>query len=120
MVELANHGVAGATTSLNWENNFTSGRFLNGANGLDPFNADNYELFTFSGTNETNPYTTWSQIQAATSAAGWSASDTWSQSFNEYEAGARAAIAGTITDTGSPDAIAAFGWLVANAPGASA
>ena len=121
----AGAGIAGASQLLAWATNWTAGRFLNGANGLNPFDGADYRLCVYNAQTGT-PYTSWSQVAAATVAYtadpsntnGMSPGSTWySSTTGSYVPIARAALATEITYTGSTQAIQAFGWLSANQQG---
>ena len=107
-------GIAGATQLLAWETNFIAGLFLNGANGFLPTDGANYNLELMDPTTGL-AYTTWAQAGAATAAAGESGNGVMSTNL-DYIAAARAALADSITYTGSPLAMQAYGWLAANGP----
>jgi hypothetical protein len=113
----AEMGIPGAKQVLQWETNFLAGRFLNGANGFNPFDGANYTLLM--GNAAGTPYTTWAQAGAANEAAGLSGNGTWSASNVAYLQGAEVSLADIITVTGSTEAIQAYGWLQANAQGAT-
>jgi Ca2+-binding RTX toxin-like protein len=110
-------GFANAGTLLNWMNNAVSGRFINGANGYDPLAGPAYYLTVFD-TNG-NPLPSWKSIYTASFG---SSPPTLTQfidgSFPDtsygYAANARAALAGIIRQSGSPDAIEAYGFVVAH------
>jgi hypothetical protein len=118
----AGMGVAGAAQVLAWASNWTAGRFLNAANGFNPFDGADYRLAINNATTGAN-YTTWTQVAqatqayAATGAMTMSSGSSWSSP--SYVPLARAALATEITYTGSTQAIQAFGWLCANQQGAA-
>jgi hypothetical protein len=117
-------GIPGASQLLAWTANFTAGRFLNAANGLNPFDGIDYRLAVYNMQTAT-PYTTWAQVEAGTVAYiaagntdGMSTGSTWySPTTASFLPITRAALATEITYTGSTQAIQAFGWLSANQQG---
>ena len=112
VAEAAEMGIPGAKQVLAWETNFLAGRFLNGANGFNPFDGANYQLALANP--DGTPFTTWAQVGAADQAAGLSGDGTWSMT-DSYVPGAEASLADCITVLGSTEAIQAYGWLLANA-----
>ena len=114
----AEQDVPGAKQLLEWETNFLAGRFLAAAQGFDPAYGIAYYLEMFDpSVGQSSPYQTWAQIAQLTQATAGPPSPpgNWD---GAYSAGARAALAGDITVTTSPDAIDAYGIVVANSPGA--
>jgi Ca2+-binding RTX toxin-like protein len=101
-----------AVTVLNWESNFLVGRFLSADQGINPFDGFAYGLITTDAS--ANNYTTWSQIQQATIAAGLS--NNGGVEGGDFAELALQSVAGVITVTGSTDAMRAYGWLQANVP----
>ena len=80
--------------------------------------ASTYYLEMFDpSVGQSSPYQTWAQIAQLTQATAGPPSPpgNWD---GAYSAGARAALAGDITVTASPDAIHAYGIVVANSPSA--
>lgn len=115
-------GIPGAKELLAWQTNFLAGLFLNGANGFSPSDGVNYNLQLYNRNANGSlpdgipgvPYTTWSQVTAASQTAGELTNTTLLASSN-YQQLAKAALAESITWTGSPQAVQAYGWLTANA-----
>ncbi len=107
----AEKGFSKADTVLGWMDNFLSGRFLNEANGYDPLHGATYI------SNLYNPatgklYQTWQEVYQATfGSAPATEMDGWPTWAGGYAANAKAALAGVISSTQSPDAIEAYGWL---------
>ena len=105
-------GIPGASQILTWETNYIAGRFLNSAQGGDPFDGANYGIYV--GTNDTSTYTTWAQVNAATVAEGFSGNGTFSQTNADYLGASLASLADIVSITGSTEAMQAYGWLLAN------
>ncbi len=113
-VAAAEHGNADAVTFLKWAANFEVGRFLNAAAGFNPSNGVAYELgFETVGGAVVSP-TSWAQMQADTAALGGDNGAGWSHSDGDYTMLALQALAGYVTVLGSPDALRAYGWLLAS------
>jgi Ni,Fe-hydrogenase III small subunit len=120
-IEAAEMGNQNAVKVLEWESNFLVGRFLNGANGFNPYDGVTYNLVVGNGTTD---YQTWAQIEAATQAAGDSDGNGWGNS--NYPQYALQSLAGIITvdslyPTAAPitslgAAMQAYDWLLASAP----
>jgi len=111
----AEQGVGAAKELLLWETNFIAGIFLSSAEGLDPHIGLGYKLNTYNPSGgESDAYQTWAQIEQATLASGV-AGDLSASWTTYYAACALAALAGDITVTESPEAMDAYGWIVANA-----
>ena len=124
-------GIPGAKALLGWEANFLAGMFLNGSNGFSPTDGADYELYLYNPTSANlqypapgTAYTSWSAVSAATTAATL----TTPAKLNPADFGTGAllnssnyqqlitmALAEAITWTGSPAAMQAYGWLLANA-----
>jgi SdrD B-like protein/hemolysin type calcium-binding protein len=113
-VQAAEMGNQDAVTVLKWENNFIAGRFLNAANGFSPYDGFAYHLVINDASGST--YTTWSQLEQATVAAGDSNNGTMGPA-GDYAALALMGLAGEITVTSSPLAMKAYGWLYATTYG---
>ena len=108
-------GIPGAAQLLAWQTNFIAGLFTNGANGFDPTNAIQY-MTQLADPKTGQDYTTWAQLQSANAAAGWFTNTAGSLVGDaDYQSLAKAALASSITYTGSTQAIAAYGWLSAYA-----
>jgi hypothetical protein len=101
-----------ADTLLAWMDNFLSGRFINEAAGYDPLYGATYtlEVSNVGGT----PFQTWAEVfqktfgTTPTITEGSGAYFDWAAG---YAANAKAALAGVISATQSPDAIEAYGFL---------
>jgi Ca2+-binding RTX toxin-like protein len=110
---LSEKGFTKADTILGWMDNYLSGRFLNEANGYDPLHGTSYFL------NVYNPatgqiYQTWAEAYQATFGSAPATEldkDAYPNWAAGYAANAKAALAGVISSTQSPDAIEAYGWL---------
>ena len=113
IITLAEQGNAQAKTILQWEQNFLVGRFLNSGAGFNPNDGAAYNLIV--GTNGTL-LNSWNAIEGATQAAGDSNGSGWNQSQGDYARLALESLAGSITVLQSPDAVKAYGWLIANGP----
>jgi hypothetical protein len=100
--------VPGATEVLAWMTNFIAGLFTNGANGFSPNDAVNYQLRLATNSPVLTPYTTWEEVGAA------NPTQTTLLGSADYQSMARAALAQSITYTGSTQALQAYGWLLAN------
>jgi hypothetical protein len=100
-----------ADTLLGWMDNFLSGRFNNGSNGFDPRYGATYTLDLNKGGQAIQ---TWGDAFQETfsgnppAGGGEGAGFDWA---GGYAANAKAALAGVISSTQSPDAIEAYGWL---------
>ncbi|MCW5729147.1 MAG: hypothetical protein KIT20_00200 [Alphaproteobacteria bacterium] len=111
---------------LAWQANFIAGRFINGDNGYDPMLGTGYYIQIFQhlagGTayfdpGKENSFNTWKEIFDATYATKDPLTDGLYQgNFNpdHYAAIAKGSLASVISGTGSPDAIEAYGWLIAH------
>jgi hypothetical protein len=110
---IAGRGDDQAATILGWMDNFIAGRFTNDANGFDPLHGATYNLQTLDPATG-QPFTTWAEVYDATFGSApattldASAYPDWA---GGYAAKAKAALAGIISNTQSPDAIEAYGWL---------
>ncbi len=115
MVLAAEQGVAAAKQILAWETNFLAGRFLASAQGFSPFQAVPYHLDTYDPKLGQNyAYQTWAQIETVSLANSDIGSTTnWANNDGYYASLARAALAGDITVTASPEAVHAYGWITA-------
>ncbi len=110
----AENGFSVATPLLQWETNFIAGEFLNGANGLSPWDGADYD-FKVVDPSTGQLYQTWSDVyQASSQIAGDTNADPGSWPSIDYIAMARAALADLVTTTGSTEALQAFGWVSAN------
>lgn len=107
-------GIQGAAQLLAWQTNFLAGRFINGANGFDPRNGVQYQLQVADPSSDQD-YTTWAQAQTGSVAQGLFSATPSMSTDAEYQTLAKAALADSITYTGSTQAIQAYGWLLANA-----
>jgi Ca2+-binding RTX toxin-like protein len=110
MAEVSAKGFDKADTLLGWMDNFLSGRFINGDNGFDPLFGATY---TFNMASGGQALQTWADVfqqtfGQSTATEGEGASFDWA---GGYAANAKAALAGVISATHSPDAIEAYGWL---------
>jgi Ca2+-binding RTX toxin-like protein len=116
MNQLGEQGFTKAYEILKWEDNFLSGRFLNGDNGYNPNEALTYNLQVIDP-NTGKPFTTWAEAYTAT--FGTTEPTTLqgdAQTAGGYGAVARAGLASDISGTQSPHAIEAYGWLVSQTP----
>jgi Ca2+-binding RTX toxin-like protein len=110
---IAGRGDDQAATILGWMDNFIAGRFTNDTNGFDPLHGATYNLQTLDPATG-QPFTTWAEVYDATFGSApattldASAYPDWA---GGYAAKAKAALAGIISNTQSPDAIEAYGWL---------
>jgi hypothetical protein len=129
-------GIAGAKELLAWETNFLAGRFLNpngspgntGPNGgLDPYSAIAYTLTTYAssptaslfiGVPNATPVTSWAGVGSTQPV--FQPGNLTLNASSDYQAQALAALAESITYTGSTQAIEAYGWLQAYATAANA
>jgi Ca2+-binding RTX toxin-like protein len=117
---LNQRGFANAGTLLNWMDNAVAGRFINGSNGYDPFAGPAYFLTVFDSSG--NPLPSWKAIYDASFGTSLGTltqfiGGSYPDAPDGYVANARAALAEAITQTGSPDAIEAYGFVVANQTG---
>jgi hypothetical protein len=111
LVQAAGMGNADAVTVLKWMSNFLVGRFLNQARGFSPRDGAAY-LLKVGSADGAKTYTTWAEIEQATTAAGLSNGTGWEHSQGDFGQLALASLAGIITVTGSPEAIQAYRWLL--------
>jgi len=109
----ARHGNADAMTFLQWQSNFLIGRFTHEADGFNPRDGAGYNVKVFDPATG-HIYKTWSEIGAATVAAGWSQGANWSQA--NYPQLALATLAGLYEVTGSLAAADAYWSVAAQAP----
>jgi hypothetical protein len=118
VTEAAEMGNQQAVQVLQWESNFIVGSFLQAQNGFDPHDGVAYQLNAGPNLGSySSLYQTWAQIDAASgpspSAAdfsgGWAALE-----YTGYQQWALATLAGDITVLQSPQALQAYGWLLAN------
>ncbi len=113
-VQAAALGNVDALTYLRWSENFVAGRFLNAAAGFDPHNGVSYLLGNVAGGVVCR---SWAMLQQATAAAGQDNGAGWTHSDGDYAELALASLAGMISVTGSPRAIAGYRYLLgAGAP----
>ena len=114
---LAQLGEPDAAGLLSFMTNFEAGRYLNGSDGYNPIFGSAYELNVINPTTG-QPYDTWAQVFTATfgsetTPGGAEGIDTgYPDSAGGYWGTARGALATLITGTMSPDAIAAYGYVV--------
>jgi hypothetical protein len=115
---LQQRGYSDAATLLNWVNNAVSGRFTHGDSGYDPFAGPAYFLTVFDANG--NPLPSWQAIYTqsfgSTGPLSQFLPESYPDSSNGYVANARASLAGIISQSGSPDAIEAFGFVVGHQP----
>jgi Ca2+-binding RTX toxin-like protein len=112
MAYVSQKGFTQADTMLAWMDNFLSGRFTNGVEGINPLYGAtyNFEISPLGGA----PYQTWAEVFSQTFGTtptltqGEGAIFDWA---GGYAANAKASLAGVISSTQSPDAIEAYGWL---------
>jgi hypothetical protein len=107
--------VCSSDLMLNWMQNFEAGLFLNGANGYNPLFGATYHIDMLDHTTG-QLFTTWAQAFAANFGTE-TVPNGIQESGNPASAGAywgaaRGGLAGLITQTGSPDAIEAYGYVV--------
>ena len=113
-VQAAALGNQDALAYLRWAENFIAGRFLNAAAGFDPHDGVSYLL---GNVLDDTTCRSWALLQQATAAAGQDNGSGWAHSDGDYAELALASLAGMITVTGSPRAIAAYRYLLgAGAP----
>jgi len=109
---LARQGWPQAGVLLAWMDNFIAGRFLNRANGFDPWHGPAYNLTVVDPLTRV-PYASWSEVSQAS--FGAAAAPTRLDGYPELATGAaamaRAALASLISVTGSPRALQAWHWL---------
>ena len=110
----AQKGFDSAETLLDWKIQFTAGRFLAEELGMDPAAAGQYSHVYFDGATGT-PYTTWQEMYDLTYGPNGRYPEPTGLYHPENPAGypaiAKAALALAITQSGSADAIDAFGYL---------
>ncbi|MFO1056662.1 MAG: right-handed parallel beta-helix repeat-containing protein [Dongiaceae bacterium] len=111
MGSLEQRGYSAAGTMLDWMVNFTSGRFINGDNGFNPFGGISYKL-SIADAATGKLFSTWQQAYQATFGTTALTQFDDAGSATGMTAMARAALAAEITNTQSPDAIEAFGFVV--------
>ena len=93
-----------------WASNFTAGRFISGDEGYDPLYGAPYLLAVFDPATG-QPYDNWLDAFTASQANFYSSTaDLAGASAGSYTSYARATLAQIITETGSPDAIEAYGF----------
>ncbi len=113
-VQAASLGNRDALAYLRWAENFVAGRFLNAAAGFDPHDGVSYLL---GNVVDGATCRSWAQLQQATAAAGQDNGAGWAHSDGDYAELALASLAGIISVTGSPRAVAAYRYLLgAGAP----
>ena len=100
---------------LKYMDNFTSGRFIHGADGFNPYNGAAYYLDIIHPVT-TSPVTTWAQLAQVNSAqypldATTLYHSSYPNSAQGYAANARTALADLITYTQSPNAMEAYGFI---------
>jgi hypothetical protein len=105
---LANMGIAGAESLLDWKMNYTAGRFISEELGFNPFLGTNYRLWVASGGG--TPFDTWEQVTSKS--GGWGQQQLYENVVSGYADVARGMLADLITATGDPRAIEAFGFIV--------
>jgi Ca2+-binding RTX toxin-like protein len=112
VISAASRGNEDALTYLNWAKNFLIGRFLAADEGFSP--RDGVVMLLRTGDLTTREvYKTWSEIGAATVAAGMSHGWTgWNQETGEYGRLALSTLAGIYHLTGDLDAFNAYRLLV--------
>jgi len=106
---IAQRGNAEAEEMLDWKNNWTAGRFTSEEQGFDPRAGTIYQHKWNDGTNL---YDTWKGMYDANVAAYGVQTELNSISAFGYAASARGALATLITETGNPQAIEAYGFVV--------
>ena len=111
----AGQGSAKAKRIVEWQTNFTAGRFLAAARGFSPYGAATYYLSVADAGG--HPLQTWAEVQRATIAGGmgndgrsWPASTLPDMLQITY-----GVLAAHITVTGAPASMKALGWLVSHA-----
>jgi hypothetical protein len=120
MEQLSEQGFKKADTILKWEDNFLSGRFLNGDKGFNPNESLAYNLQVGDATTGTD-YTTWQKVYVASFGdvePGKLQGD--ATGSGGYGANARAGLAADISGTESVNAIEAYAWLVGQTPSITA
>ncbi len=112
-------GIPGAAQVLAWQTNFLAGLFTNDAAGFPATDGVQY-LLQVADPKTLTPYTTWAQVEAGSQAQGLLKNPPGVPFKSaDYQASAKAALAESITWTGSTKAMQAYGWLLANATAAS-
>ncbi|MBO1079075.1 hypothetical protein [Roseomonas haemaphysalidis] len=114
-IAAASHGNADALTFLQWQSNFLVGRFTHEAQGFAEHDGAAY-LIAIGDPATGKPLQTWGEIGAQTVAWNWSNGSGWAHSDGDYAQLAMATLAGIAHLTGSPEAIAAYNALAADAP----
>ena len=111
----AGQGSAKAKRLVEWQTNFTAGRFLAAERGFSPYGAATYYLSVADSAG--HPLPTWADVQRATIASGmgndgrsWPASTLPDMLQITY-----GVLAAHITVTGAPASMKALGWLVSHA-----
>jgi hypothetical protein len=112
VVLAAEQGSAPAARLLAWESNFLVGLFNSAAAGFATYDGAAYQVVTWQNGQWLQ---TWAQIEQATAAAGYAGNGTWaSLAYPAYRAEALSVLAGDFTVTQTPDALKAYGWLLAS------
>ena len=118
----ARQQVPGAKQLLEWQTNFLAGRFLSEDKGFHAKDGAEYILFTYPYPGDQfHPYTNWADVgrMEVTSKRSGGGKE-WASSTPMILALDRAALAATVSATGSAEAKRALVWLNANAPAVGA
>jgi hypothetical protein len=115
LTSIDHRGLADTDPMLSWMSNFVAGRFLSGDKGYDPFSGAAYWLNVADPTTGQR-YSTWQDVFTKTYGTGTTPLTHFVEGYPDlsigYVAIARASLADLVTQTGSPDAIEAFGFVV--------
>ena len=112
VVLAAEQGSAPAAQLLSWESNFLVGLFNSAAAGFSSYDGAAYQVVTWQNGQWLQ---SWAQIEQATAALGLTGNGTWNAlAYPAYRAEALSVLAGDFTVTQAPDALKAYGWLLAS------